>query len=57
MNGHPCNRLAVGPLVPIMVQKIEWPRGAKAGKRATKDTGVPKLTSAASEGCGIASTR
>jgi len=30
--------------------------GAKAGKRATKDTGVPVLTTAASEGA-IVSTR
>jgi hypothetical protein len=45
MNGHPCNRLAVSPLVPIMVQRLNGTGGAKSGKSATKDTGVPRLTS------------
>ena len=57
MNGHPCDRLAGSPLVPIMVTRLNGTRGARVGKRATKDTGVPTLTSTGSEGCGIASTK
>ena len=56
MKGHPCNRLAVSPFVPIIVQRLNRTRRAKAGERATKDTGVLMLTSAAAEGA-IASTR
>ena len=57
MDGHPCGHLTFSRLVPIMLQRLNGTRGAKAGKRATKDTGVPGLTIAASAGCGIASER
>jgi hypothetical protein len=29
MNSHPCNRLAVSPLVPIMMQRLNGTRGLK----------------------------
>jgi len=57
MNCHPSNILAVSLLVPIMVKRWNGTPGAKAGKSATKDTGVPRLTSAAFEDRWIASTR
>jgi hypothetical protein len=52
VNCHPSNRLAVSLLVPIMVKRWNGTRGAKAGKSATRDTGVPRLTSVASETAG-----